>query len=493
MQPLSIGERVSEFAATEPERIVLRFFPVGGGRIDVSADTLDRRSNQVARLLLDCGVKAGERVAVGLRNSPEHVYACVGAWKLGVGVLTMRWDVPAWERDRLVGATAPVLLLASEAGTPEAGLPVVSIGDASRFSDDRVEMITPTQPMAIPTGGSTGASKAVVLPVPGAIVPGMAFGPNEALFGIPRVERHIVMGPMYHSNPLLMVHAGMFDGQEVLLMERFDAAAFLSIVKTHRPHFVTLVPTMMKRLLDEPTVHDVDWTCFHMVLHGTAPCPDWLKREWIALVGAERLWEIFASSELVGSIIVRGDEWLGRPGTIGRPAPTTELKILDDRGVELPVGEVGEIYMKLTGVDEPLFSYLGGDRPRVAAGGFVSVGDLGWVDDDGYVYSADRRTDLIITGGANVVPAEVEAAIGEHAAVADVAVVGLHDDEWGQVVHAIIQLKMAQDHVSESLLINFARQRLAPYKVPKSVEFVEQIPRSEMGKLRRSALAADRA
>lgn len=492
MQALSIGERVAELQAQEPDRVAVRFFPAQGGRVDITRRVLERRSNQVARLLRSRGVQPGQRVAVGLRNSPEHLFACIGAWKIGAGILTVRWDVPEWERDRLVAATSPVLLVTDRSGTTSGGLPVVDIDASLTLSDGAVDMVTPEQPMAIPTGGSTGASKAVILPVPGKMVPGTAFGPNEELFGIPPVERQIVMGPLYHSNPLLMVHAGLFDGQEILLMERFAPQAFLSIVAEHRPQFVTLVPTMMKRLLDEPGVGDIDWSCFHMVLHGTAPCPEWLKRAWIDLVGASRLWEIFASSELVGSIIVRGDEWLAHPGTIGRPTAATELKILDDAGSELPAGEVGEIYMKLVGVDSPLFDYLGDDRPKVTEDGFVSVGDLGHRDRAGYVYSADRRQDLIITGGANVVPAEVEAAVGEHPAVADVAVVGLADDDWGQRVHAIVQLVSGGSAPSEDSLIDFVRQRLTAYKVPKSIEFVAEIPRSEMGKLRRAALAAAR-
>lgn len=491
-QALSIGERVRQFAAEEPDRVLVVFLPAKGSPAELTASDLERRSNQVARLLRERGVQPGQRVGVGLRNSPEHLYAAIGAWKVGAGILTMRWDVPDWERDRLIAATKPTLLLSDRDATTSSGVPVVGIDHATELDDGEVALVDPVQPMAIPTGGSTGASKAVVLPVAARIVPGTAFGPNESLFRIPKVRRHIVMGPLYHSNPLLMVHAGLFDGQQILLMEKFDPAAFLEIVRDYRPDFVTLVPTMMKRLLDEPLVARIDWTCFSMVLHGTAPCPEWLKRRWIELVGPERLWEIFASSELVGSIIVRGDEWLEHPGTIGRPTPATELKILDDELNELPPREVGEIYMKLAGVDTPLFDYLGEDRPKVAPGGYVSVGDLGYVDEHGYVYSADRRKDLIISGGANIVPAEVEAAISEHPAVADVAVIGLADEDWGQRVHAFVAVRPGQE-VDEEQLVAFVRQRLASYKAPKSIEFVREIPRSDMGKVRRSALAAGRS
>jgi bile acid-coenzyme A ligase len=330
------------------------------------------------------------------------------------------------------------------------------------------------------------------MPFPGAVVPGTAFSLNYDMFGIEPIDRNIVFGPMYHANPFAAVHASLFDGHLVILHEKFKAAQVVESIRRHRPQYITLAPTMMKRLLEVDGIEDVDWSCFHIVLHGTAPCPPWLKRRWIELVGAERLWEIFASTELVGSIVVRGDEWLERPGTVGRPTAITELKILDENGDEVPVGEVGEIFMRIRGTTAPIFDYLGPDRPRVTPDGFASAGDLGSVDEDGYVYSADRRKDLIITGGVNVVPAEVEAALGEHPGVADVAVVGLPDEDWGHRVHAIVVPADPVNPPSAEELETHCRERLARYKVPKSFELIDELPRTDMFKIRRSALAAER-
>ncbi|WP_280231132.1 class I adenylate-forming enzyme family protein [Nocardia cyriacigeorgica] len=491
--PVSLGGRIRELAQHDPDRVALRFFPVTGPRQDLDTAELDRRSDQVAALLAGLGVRAGQRVAIGLRNSPEHVVAALGAWKLGAGIVTMRWDVPAWERDRLLDVTEPAVIVSDHDEVTTSGIRIVDVARAAGLDPRPVEITTPTQAMAIPTGGSTGASKAVVLPVPGAMVPGTVFAPTYAMFGMAPIDRHLIMGPLYHGNPLMMVHGGLFEGQEILLMEKFDGPAFLGIIAEYRPQFMTLVPTMMRRLLDTPGIDAVDWSCFHAILHGTAPCPGWLKRRWIDLVGGELLWEIFASSELVGSIIVRGDEWLSRPGTVGRPAPGTELRILDDDLREVPTGEVGEIYMRLAGIEAPLFDYLGQDRPKVIEGGFVSVGDLGRVDAEGYVYSADRKGDLIITGGANVVPAEVEAALGEHPDIADVVVIGIPDDDWGHRVHALVEIERGRPQPSADDLRAFAKSRLTAYKVPKTFEFVDRMPRSEMFKIRRSALAAGRS
>jgi bile acid-coenzyme A ligase len=490
--PVSLGGRIRRLAAEQPDHIALQFFPSSGARRDLSYAELDRLSDQVAALLHSHGVRAGQWVAIGLRNSPEHVAAVLGSWKVGAGIVTMRWDVPAWERDRLLAVTTPALVI-SDHDDPGAAVGVVDIAHAWALPAEPVEIRTPAQAMAIPTGGSTGASKAVVMPVPGELVPGTSFAPTYAAMGVEPAESHIIVGPMYHGNPLMMLHLGLFDGQRMLLMEKFDGAALLAIIAEHRPQLITLVPTMMRRLLDVPGIEDVDWSCFHAVIHGTAPCPQWLKRRWIDLVGAELLWEIFSSSELVGALIVRGDEWLARPGTVGRPALGTELRLLDENRHDVAVGEIGEMFMRTGGRSEPAFDYLGQDRPNVVDGGFVSVGDLGWRDADGYVYSADRKGDLIISGGANVVPAEVEAALGEHPDVADVVVVGLPDDDWGQRVHAIVQIKPGRAIPTEADLRDFAKARLNSYKVPKTVEFVEQMPRSEMFKVRRSALAAERS
>jgi bile acid-coenzyme A ligase len=184
---------------------------------------------------------------------------------------------------------------------------------------------------------------------------------------------------------------------------------------------------------------------------------------------------------------------LERPGTVGRPTAVTELKILDENGDELPPGKVGEIFMRIKGTTAPVFDYLGSDRPKVTADGFTSVGDLGHVDEDGYLYSADRRKDLIISGGANVVPAEVEAAIGEHPWVADVAVIGLPDEDWGHRVHAIVVPTDPSQPPSAKDLETHCRERLARYKVPKSFELIDELPRTDMFKIRRSDLAAERS
>jgi len=490
--PVPLGRRIHDQALERENETAVVFVPVEGSERPVTWMELDASSTRLAHRLQERGVVEEDLVAIGLRNSPEHVIAALAVWKCGAGVLTMRWDVPDWERNRLLGVTRPRLLISNRDDEGAGPIPIVDVRGAEGFSTDPLPDRVPLRPIAIPSGGSTGESKAVYMPFPGAIVPGTAFSINYDMFGIEPIQRNIVFGPLYHANPFAAVHASLFDGHLVILHEKFRADQVVASIRRHRPQYITLAPTMMKRLLDVDGIENVDWSCFHIVLHGTAPCPPWLKRRWIEMVGAERLWEIFASTELVGSVVVRGDEWLQRPGTVGRPTAITELKILDENGAGLPAGDVGEIYMRIKGTTAPVFEYLGADRPKVTGDGFASVGDLGYVDDDGYLYSADRRTDLIITGGANVVPAEVEAAIGEHPGVADVVVIGLPDEEWGTRVHAIVVPAEPTDPPSNHELEAHCRQRIARYKVPKSFEIIDKLPRTEMFKIRRSALAAER-
>jgi bile acid-coenzyme A ligase len=274
-------------------------------------------------------------------------------------------------------------------------------------------------------------------------------------------------------------------------MERFDAARAVDLIERYRINFGFLVPTMMKRILQLPGIERRDFSSVHAFFHTAAPCPAWLKRAWIDLIGGERLYEAFGASEGVGATIIRGDEWLRHPGSVGRPSQC-DLRILDPNFAVLPIGEVGEIFMR-PHTQEPTYRYLGSAPAKTTPDGFVSVGDMGWVDAEGYLYPADRRVDLIIVGGANVYPAEVEAALQQHAQVADVAVIGLPDEDLGKRVHAVIQPADARRPPLVEQLDAYCRERLTPYKVPRSYEFVAVLPRDDSGKIRRTALVAERA
>jgi bile acid-coenzyme A ligase len=244
---------------------------------------------------------------------------------------------------------------------------------------------------------------------------------------------------------------------------------------------------MMRRILAVEGLPPEALASLRVVLHTGAPCPVELKRRWIDLLGAERLVEAFGSTEATGIIANRGDEWLAHPGTIGRPF-RTEVRILDPAGEEARPGHVGQIYMRPVPRPDRTFRYLNGPDPQALPGGFVTVGDLGWRDAEGWLYCADRRDDLIISGGANIYPAEVEAALVEHPAVQDVAVVGLPDDDWGQAVHAVVQVAADEPDPTPAELDEFIRSRVASYKAPKGYTLLSELPRDAMGKVRKSDL-----
>jgi len=216
-----------------------------------------------------------------------------------------------------------------------------------------------------------------------------------------------------------------------------------------------------------------------------------LKRAWLDLIGPEHLYETYGASEMEGMTWIRGDEWLQHPGSVGR-ARGFDLRIVGDDGHESPPGQIGQIYMRDPAHAGPPFIYLGGPPPQATPDGYVSAGDLGWLDAQGYLYLADRRVDLIISGGANIYAAEVEGVLLQHPRVDDVAVIGLPDDDLGRRVHAVVQPVDIAQPPEASELAAFARERLAPYKVPRSFEIVSTLPRNEAGKIQRSALVRER-
>jgi bile acid-coenzyme A ligase len=246
---------------------------------------------------------------------------------------------------------------------------------------------------------------------------------------------------------------------------------------------------MMKRIWRLPeTVRDTyDLSSLQHVWHLAEPCPPWLKQVWIDWLGADRIFELYAGTEAQAATVITGTEWLAHRGSVGRPTGGTVM-ICDPEGKELPLGQEGEVWLR-TARDRPTYRYIGATA-RTREGGWESLGDIGWLDDDNYLYLGDRREDMILTGGANVYPAEVEAAIQEHPDVLSVAVIGLPDDDLGNIVHAVIEAD--QDTVSRKDLLSFVADRVARYKVPRSIEYTDQPLRNEAGKLRRSALRAQR-
>ncbi|MGA8330967.1 MAG: fatty acid--CoA ligase family protein, partial [Mycobacterium sp.] len=250
-------------------------------------------------------------------------------------------------------------------------------------------------------------------------------------------------------------------------------------------------PTMLARIAALPDIRRRDLSSVAWILQGAAVMPHALLHTWFDLLSPDQVVMAYGMTENLGLTALRGDEWLAHRGSVGRGFRDTEVRILDQQGQPVGVNELGEIYLR-----SPMsagYHYLGG-APLLPAtpDGFRTAGDIGHLDADGYLYIADRRSDMIITGGANVFPAEVECALAEHDHIADVVVIGLSDPEWGRRVHAVVQLADAANPPTDRDIIAYAKSRLAAYKVPKTVEFVDAIPRTAATKVNRSAMVEAR-
>ena len=475
---ISIPARMRDLVEERHDEVVWRFVAADGPETTFTWPQLDHRSGQLAGALAERGLGLGDRLGIGLRNSPQFVLAVLAAWKLGAIPVPMRWDLPDWELDRLREAIDGKVHLGED------DLEWID-ATAEREVPDLPDVVAPRS-NGICSSGSTGLPKVIVSNRPGVYDPALTIPIAEGWRPIPRPQVVLVLGPMYHMNGFHSC-VSLVGGDHVVVMERFDAAQVVDVIERHRATTFNCTPTMLKRLADLPGIDNRDLSSIEWICQGAAPMPPYLVHRWAGLIGPDKVIMAYGMSEGLGITAIRGDEWMDHEGSVGRPARDTELRVLDGDGNPTPPGEVGDLYLrsKTDGGSD----YLGGSaQPTMTEDGFCSVGDLGYVDEDGFLFVVDRRSDLIITGGANVYPAEVEIALMDHPKVADVAVVGLTDDEWGRRVHAIIQAADPADPPTFDEIRAHAKERIAPYKVPKSIEVVDEIPRSAATKVNRGAL-----
>jgi bile acid-coenzyme A ligase len=489
-RPSTWLDRIDALAREHPELTALIVTGEAGERL--SWRDLSQRSASVAKIFAERGVRQGSTVVIRLPNSVAFVVAALAAWRLGGTVLPLRWDMPAPERERLIALAKPALVV-SEAGDGE-------------ISAAEVTHAPPLDPAALPppmvakpawliaSGGSTGTPKLIAPDVDTILAPGgMRFPGTRSHFANNEDHRHpthLVCAPLYHTHGFLLTFRTLTEDFRVVLMPRFDAEQFLDLVERERVNFFAIVPTMLIRILRSESLRARDFSSVETAILGAAATPEWAIRQWIDVIG-DRLLMGYGMSEGIGASFIRGSEWLAHPGSSGKPIGVETL-IANEAGEPLPSGEVGEIYFKpLEG--EHAFRYVGASPMRTLPGGWASVGDLGKLDADGYLYIVDRRADMIVTGGANVFVSEVEAAVLAHPDVADTAVVGIADPEWGRRVHAIVRPRPDTDLAELPGSIRaHCKGLLASYKVPRTIEFVDDLGRSEAGKLNRQALARAR-
>lgn len=448
---------------------------------------LDVRTDQLGRAFAERGVGEGDLVSIGLPTGVEFVEAMVAAVKLGAIPQPLSWRLPVHELDKLVDLAGPALVIGYALTHRTDIESVVELPRVDGVSGAPLPRVVGPAFKAAASGGSTGLPK-IILSGRGAVL-ATRDGEPAAGFGMAPGVTALCAGPLYHNTALSMTLLGLSAGTHIVLQATFDPEETLRLVDRHGVQVAALVPTHMQRISRLPdavrSAYRLDSLLF--VMHNAAPCPPELKRAWIEWLGAERIVENYTSTEQTAMTWCSGTEWLAHPGTVGRVVDG-EMQILDDGGGVVPPGTVGEIWMRRPPGAPPNYHYVGAEA-TTREGGWETVGDLGWIDEDGWVFLADRRTDMIISGGANIYPAEIENELVTHPDVLDCIVVGLPDDDLGRRVHAIVH---AAPGVTEADLRAHLDGRLARYKTPRTYEFVDAPLRDDAGKARRTALAADR-
>jgi bile acid-coenzyme A ligase len=478
--PPSIGATLKAQAAHKPDQWAVTC--AGETR---TWKELHQRTNRIARGLVARGVKHGDFLTIALPNSVGFVEAFYAAWKIGAVPQPVSWRLPLAEMKAIADlANSPIVVN----HTPlDLGRPVISIAELLAASDDDSDLPDAIAPSwkAPTSGGSTGQPKLIVAGTPGVTQEGGAL-----LWRIRADDVVLMPGPLYHNGPLVTAFPALMVGAQLVIMPKFDAEETLRLIENHKATWIYLVPTMMSRIwkLPEEVRNKYDVSSLKTLWHLAAPCPPWLKEEWITWLGPDVVWELYGGTEGVAATILDGNEWLTHKGSVGTIALGGEIEAFSPEGKMLPRGETGEIFMRLKPDAPASYRYVGADK-RMLDGGWESIGDIGWLDKDGYLYLADRRTDMILVGGANVYPAEVEAAIDAHPLVQSSCVIGIPDDDLGARVHAIVQ---SREGLTQNDLEAHLADRLVRYKRPRSIEFVTTPLRDDAGKVRRSQLREER-
>ncbi len=478
------GKQLENIARVKPDATAILYVSAEGKESATTWSELETLSNQLAWFLLERGIGKGSSVVVALPNTPIHIALAFGIWKAGACYVPVSNRAPRRNMDEICACVAPSLVVTNR-GRPKG---YVCIGTAElRELAGQMPSHMPPDVLAVPnlancSGGSTGKTKVIEQNMPA----GSSDEGLEAWFkmtGMGFEMRQLLAGPLFHGAPHSAAFNGLYAGNMLIMPANLKAETILSLIEKHQVEYVQMVPTLMQRILELPDFSGEKLKSLKALCHTGGICSKDLKLRWMEFMPPERVYEIYAMTECIGVTYIRGDEWLRHPGSVGKML-SGSISIRDDSGRELPPLEVGEIFMNW-GPGSPQVAYKNVPPLETDAEGFCSVGDMGWLDEDGYLYFADRRSDMIVTGGENVFAAEVEAVLKKHRKIVDAVVVGLPDKEWGHHIHAILE---CSEPVSDKELIKFALDYLPPYKIPKSFELVAAIPRNESGKVVRQEL-----
>jgi long-chain acyl-CoA synthetase len=474
---------------------------------EIVAGSLLASANRLVHGLRALGLAKGDCVATVLSNDAPMIELYLAAAQAGWYLTPINHHLTAAEIAYIVQDSGAKALVAAEpfAGPCAAAVEEIGFPRERRFAVGRIDGFRPYaelsagRPDALPgersagqvmnyTSGTTGRPKGVRRPLvpfdPDAVA--ATFGMFLAMFGIqPHGDGvHLTGSPLYHTAVLMFTTSSLHFGHTVVLMDRWTPETALAAIARRRVTTTHMVPTQFHRLLALPAGVKAryDVSSLRHVIHAAAPCPIDVKRGMLSWWGPV-IYEYYAASE-GGGTLVSPEDWLRHPGTVGRAWPGSEIRVLDDDGNPCPVGQPGTVYMAL-GMND--FEYHG-DKGKTDASrrdGFFTVGDIGYLNDEGYLFLCDRKTDMIISGGVNIYPAEVESVLLTHPEVGDAAVFGIPDPDWGEQVKAVIEpaAGVTPDAALAEAVLGFCLARLAKYKCPRSVDFVTAMPRDPNGKL----------
>ena len=494
---------VWNIADAEPDRLAI----VDPDGSQTSYRELAELTNRYVHGLRARGMRTGDVLAVLLPNGSDILALFLAAAEGGFYIVPVNWHLVGTEVGHILkdsGATVFVcherfadvgIAAADIAGAPGEGR--FAVGDVKGF--EPLGSLQEGQPSSAPedrtagapmqyTSGTTGRPKGVRRPLAGQEPEAIAERNAGflSLFGIRPFEDnvHICGSPLYHTAVLVWASGSVQIGHTVVLMDKWSPEEMLRLIEEHKVTQAHMVPTQFNRLLGLPEEvrSSYDLSSLRSMVHGAAPCPQEIKRKMIDWWGPVLI-DYYAATEGGGTLIT-SEEWLRKPGSVGLPWPNSEITVFDDDGNEVPTGEPGQVYMRMGG---STFEYHKDEEKTRASRlkGYFTVGDIGYLDEDGYLFLCDRKNDMIISGGVNVYPAEIEGELLMHPKVADVAVFGIPHTDWGEEIKAVVE-PVAGTVPSDELtaeILEFAASRLAKFKLPRSVDWVTEMPRDPNGKL----------
>lgn len=508
------GDAPAVIDASTRSTVSTRSTGSAGRRTTIAWRDLGERVNRWIDMLARHGLDPGDRVACVLGNRRETFEILLACLHGGFTVVPVNWHLTDAEIAYILADSGSRALITEAAYRPaaaraaaDAGTPLLfalAPGDAEGFAavEPLLAVADPAEPARqtcgstmLYTSGTTGAPKGVVnnLFVSGAPFDrvGRLTRYANTVLGVPARERLLLDGPWYHSVQLFFSLLALLQGTTLVIQDRFDPVSTLETIDRERITAVHLVPTQLIRLLrlDETIRRGFSGASLRRVWHGAGPCPPDVKRRMIDWWGPV-LTEYYGATEGGAVTLIDSEEWLRRPGSVGRPVPACEILIVDDKGEILPPGRRGRVYVRRrTGTTFSYHNAPGKTRAAHLAPGTFTFGELGHLDEDGYLYLTGREQDMIVSGGVNVYPAEVEAVLLAHPAVHDAAVVGVRDGEFGERVVAIVHQEFGAPSDLAARLDAHCRRSLAGFKVPRTYYFTDELPRDETGKLRKKALA----